>query len=162
MNLKLHQGLSMLEEELKVLNSDSETSAGTQSNFEQSAENENKITSNLSRLSAVEKSIKNSKSSDFSKDQLQDVSQQLEKLSDKIISKSSSVEKEIKDEIELLLTGINNINHFIQGLINENDSLTNYIDDKIENVNKSVKINIWLTASLIIMIIVELLIFFNN
>lgn len=161
MNSKLHQDFNMLEKELKVLKSNPETSHDVQNNYQQISKNETKISSNLAKIKETEDRIKKINNNGNGKSQITDINKQLSELSEKLIKKGDSVEKEIKDEMELLLIGMNNINHYIEGLINENDRITTYIDDKFDTVNKTIKFNVWLTIILVLMIIAEVFLFFN-
>lgn len=89
------------------------------------------------------------------------LSEQLNSTEKTLLNDSRAIIKDVKDEIELVIIGMNNINHFVNEVINGNDRSAEKLELRLDTLERKNNITNWLIGSLILITIAELVLFFG-
>jgi len=161
MKPKLYKGFALLEKELKQLNS-------TVKDIENSEEISLPVNKSLREL--TDKLIQLQLPNEFNKlsiyinslsKNVQNMQGRFDSLESNLINKNVLVEKEITDEIGMLTIGMNNINHYLTGAINENEGKYDDLENSLIELNKKNKFTNWLIITLLAVVVFEFIIFFK-
>lgn len=154
---KVQAGLSLLEKELSQLNiavGNIENNEGNVPLLDKSLIN--KITDNLSNLQLPNEINKLTTYSNSLSQKIQNIQTKLEYLESNLDDKTASLGKEISNDMEMILTGVNSTNHYLMALVNENEKKYNEIENKLNDQSKKNRATFWLLNSLILFIIFAL------
>ena len=84
----------------------------------------------------------------------------LDLLESILIKKNDNQLKEITDEIDMVRTGMNNMNHFLISSINDNDKRAGELENRLNGIENKNKITIWLMIVILLLVISEFIVFF--
>ncbi len=162
MKLKLQEGIRLLEEELRNLDT-------AVKNFENNGDNNllldeelvNKISDNLSKLQLPSEINKLTTYSNSLNQKIQNVQNKLESLESNLYNDSVSLGKEISKDLEMILTGVNSTNHYLMALVNENEKRYNEMEERLNDIKKKNRATLWLVNSLILFIIFAVMLEFG-
>lgn len=137
MKLKLKEGIRLLEEELRNLDT-------AVKNFENNDDNNllldeelvNKISDNLSKLQLPSEINKLTTYSNSLNQKIQNVQNKLESLESNLYNDSVSLGKEISKDLEMILTGVNSTNHYLMALVNENEKRYNEMEERLNDIKE--------------------------
>ena len=73
----------------------------------------------------------------------------------------TDLKKDIMDEVGMVMIGVNNINHYLLDLINQNDKTFYNIEEKLDKIELRSKLVIGLVVSIGLVLIIQILYFFG-
>jgi len=91
---------------------------------------------------------------------IEDLKSRLNLLGFNLVKMNAKEVKEIIDEIDLIRIGINDINHYLNGVVNDTDRRADEFENRLNGFDKKNNITIWLIVVLLLTVISELIIFF--
>ena len=88
------------------------------------------------------------------------LSEQLKTSENVLLKDSQLLIKDIHDDIELVIEGMNNINHYVNAVINENDRLDERMEVRLNSIEKKNNITNGIIILLFLVTLAELALFF--
>jgi hypothetical protein len=161
MDSLIHRGIDQIQNELKKVDlnvKDLKTDPKSNAVLEKSLKSiEKKLgeTSSLNNNEIIENNLKKiSNSISIINDKLNSVDNQDSKI-------FTDLKKDIMDEVGMVMIGVNNINHYLLDLINQNDKTFYIIEEKLDKIELRSKLVIGLVVSIGLVLIIQILYFFG-
>lgn len=162
MKLKLQEGIRLLEEELRHIDTavkNFENNGGDNLLLDESLVN--KISDNLSKLQLPSQINEITTYSNSINQKIQNVQNKLESLESSLYNDSVSLGREISKDMDTILTGVNSTNHYLMALVNENEKRYYEMEERLNEIKKKNRATLWLVNSLILFIIFAVMLEFG-
>lgn len=159
MDSLIHRGMNQIANELKKV----DANIKNLDNDDKSKTSVEKSFKSLEKTIAETSAVNNN---EIIENHLKKISNNLSSINEKLKSvnnyenfPSSNLKKDILDEVGMVMIGVNNINHYLLDLINQNDKTFYNIEDKLDKLEFRSKLQIGLVISMMIVVIIQILFF---
>jgi hypothetical protein len=159
MDSLIHRGMNQIATELKKVDADIKNL----DNHDKSKTIVEKSFKALEKTIAETSAVNNS---EIIENHLKKISNNISTINEKLNSTDkldnktfANLKKDILDEVGMLMIGVNNINHYLLDLINQNDKTFYNIEEKLDKLEFRGKVQTGLVALIILVLIIQILLF---